>query len=149
MNKYLTLALCFLCCLSLSAQIKIEPSQDWHLTYENEQIQLLAQYEDCEIPQEGYYQQYILLKFINKSDEAIKVSWFNDTYYPNTGCSNCDHERSDRMRTITLAAKSSQEGVCGLGPNVGLKVFTKFLRMENRRVLEQLIITDLKISNLN
>lgn len=127
------------------AQEGIQRTEDWQLFFENEHVRFYARYADCTDPSQGLYAEYYLLKAENKSAEQVTLTWFTDTYYDG-GCTNCDHSKGDRMRTLVLAPGESREGKCGPGPNIGLKVFSKWLQLENQRELSTLKVTDIHTS---
>lgn len=129
-------------------QQTVTKTSDWNLVFENEQVKLFSKYTNCEIPEDGLYAEYILLKAENKTANPVQLSWYNDTYYP-SGCTNCDHQRRDTKRTIVLDPKQVQEGNCNPGLNIGLKVFSRWLRAENHRTLEKLIISEISSSSVN
>lgn len=134
--------------LALQAQHTVVRSSDWKVVYEDSKVSISSRYVDCNLPSEGLFAEYILLKMTNRTKDQIRVSWYGDRYYPE-GCVNCDHDSRDRLRMVDLKPNESKEGNCQPGPNIGLKVFVKWLKMPNKRTLEQLILTDIQTSTLN
>ena len=127
----------------LCAQSLIQKTVDWKVFFEDDKVKFYSKYEDCNLPSEGLFAEYILLKVENKTATPVEVSWYTDNYYPN-GCSNCDHDVRDRKRTTQLKPYSSLEGDCSVGLNIGLKVFSKWLRMDNQRTLEYIKVTEIQ-----
>jgi len=147
--KKLFFILGFLACFVIAkSQQSVEKTFDWNLVFENDQVKLFSKYTNCEIPEEGLYAEYILLKAENKTSETVHLSWYNDTYYPE-GCSNCNHQRKDTKRIIILDPKQAIEGNCLPGLNSGLKVFSKWLKMSNPRILTQLTISEITTAPVN
>ncbi len=140
-NRLLTCSLALLGFVAMG-QSELKATKNWTLFYEDERIQFYSKYYDCEVPAEGLYAEYVLLKAVNKTNHPIEITWFTDAYYGNE-CANCDHDARDRKRTTKLSPKQIIEGDCLPGLNIGLKVFSKWLRMENKRTLTRVAVTDI------
>ena len=134
--------------ISCYSQETVKYSSDWNPVFENQHVKIFSKYFKCEIPQEGLYAEYIILKAENKTDQRIQLSWYNDTYFEN-GCTNCDHSKRDTKRSIILLPKEIKEGDCMPGLNTGLKIFSKWLKMENRILLNKLSLTEINTSFIN
>lgn len=126
-------------------QVSLTPVSDWTTVAQEQGVQLSYVYQDCEIPEEGFYAEYIYLSFKNTNNYPVTVSWFNDTYY-NGKCTNCDHKSRDRKRQINLAAGETLSGQCQIGLNRGLRIHRKWLQMKGR-TLQKLELTELNVQS--
>lgn len=135
--------------ISVNAQALVERSNEWKTVFENTQIQILAKYGNCEIIEEGFFAEYIYLKAVNKTDRPVELSWYNDVYFENIGCTTCNRVNSEPKNSITLEANGSKQGECALGYNNGLKVFTKSLRSTNNRTFNKLELSEITTNILN
>ncbi len=143
--KYTLIVLSLLCALSGFSQVTAERSADWKLLDETSEVSLYSKYVDCNYPNEGVYAEYVLLKLVNKTTNPVQVKWNNDIYYNQIGCVNCNHKKAEPANSIILPAGTQQEGSCDLAvPNVGLRVFSKWLQSDNDRHLIKLVISDLQ-----
>ena len=136
MKLILLFAIAAFCCSTTYAQQQV--------LFENQEVKFSSQKVDCEIPSQGLYAEYILIQIENKTSSELKLSWFNDTFY-NGNCINCDHSSRDRKRTISLSPAEVVTGECAIGLNVGLRVFSKWLRMPNDKVLSSIEITEVSL----
>ena len=118
----------------------------WQKAFENHKVLFETQYFNCEIPKDGLYAEYVLVKLSNKTTETVTVNWYTDTYY-NNYCTNCDHNARDTKRSYTLKPNETITGSCEPGLNIGLKIFSKWLRMDNPKTLSHFEISDITISN--
>lgn len=128
--------------LTSSAQINVPRTSDWHLIYEDSKIQLYSTYTDCNYPEDGIFAEYVLLRAINKTSQTLQLNWYNDAWFQNKGCLNCDHTQAESY-SIILKANSSWSGNCEDADNIGLRVFSKWLRTEIKTQLEKLVVSEL------
>ncbi|MGB0166621.1 MAG: hypothetical protein ACPF8V_07175 [Luteibaculum sp.] len=130
------------------SQNKVITSNTWTEYYSNQELTIQTKYTNCEIPSEGLYAEYILLKFKNNTGNAIEVNWYNDTYYDGE-CTNCDHNSRDRKRTIVLKPYEEITGECGVGLNNGLRVHSKWTKLAGHRELDFLKITEITTTKID
>lgn len=140
----LLFAVLFGLCSSTFAQFELTPTQEWTTVSATKDYKLSYTYTDCSIPKEGLFAEYVLLRFQNMTNETIELSWFNDTYYDGE-CTNCDHSKRDTKRTIILKPGEIREGKCGIGLNIGLRVHSKWTKLQGHKELEKLMVTDITI----
>lgn len=131
--------------LSAFSQVELKRSAEWALFYEDDKISFYSVTTDCIRPQDGIYAEYVMLRAVNKTSSPVEVIFFTDTYFDG-GCTNCDHSIYDRKRTITLQPGESLEGNCEPGLNLGLEVFSKWLKMENKTELSKVKVTEISTS---
>lgn len=138
----------FLCLILTGMHVKgqatLTPVTEWTMVAEEKGVQLSYVYTNCEIPEEGFYAEYIYLSYKNTNNYPVKVSWFNDKYYGGA-CVNCDHDSRDRIRSVFIEANETISGKCELGLNNGLRIHRKWLQMEGR-ILEKAIVTDISVT---
>lgn len=120
---------------------QIERTDDWKPFYSDDKVVFYAKFIKCEIPSEGLFAEYVLLKAENQTNQEVELIFFTDTYMDG-GCTNCDHSQRDRKRSVIIPAKGEVAGECGVGLNNGMRVFSKWLRIPNERVLTQVKVTD-------
>lgn len=142
-NQLLTIILVLTSICGKAQEVK--RTADYTPFLKNEQIEFSAKWINCERPQDGIYAEYILMKIQNLSKQTLVISWYNDIYM-NESCTNCDHSLRDRKRTITLQPGQTMEGDCAPGLNVGLRVFSKWLRMANKKELTGLVVSEVSVS---
>ena len=123
---------------------EVKRTADYSTFLKNDKIEFSAKWINCERPEDGLYAEYVLMKVQNLSTETLVISWYNDIYRNET-CTNCDHDLPDRKRTLTLEPGQTLEGDCIPGPNNGLRVFSKWLRMENKKPLSGLTVSEVKV----
>lgn len=116
---------------SLSAQEQtdfpaIQRSTDWVLYQEQNGVQQYYKFEECNIPAEGFYREYILVKLVNTTSQPKIVEWDVVKWYAST-CNNCDLSNPEQHRNVELGANEALEGNCSLETDKTLKMFSKFL----------------------
>ncbi len=141
MRKFQLTIIALLLCIIGKSQSN-ETNNDWKIISQDENVSFSTQKINCERPQDGLFAEYVLVKLENKTNKAIIVTWYTDTYY-NNYCTNCDHSLRDTKRTYTLKPKEVVVGNCAPGLNIGLKMFSKWLKMENDRILTNYEITEI------
>ena len=127
-----------------NGQFDLSRVSEWTTVNATMQYKLSYVYTDCNIPSEGLYAEYVLLRFENTSKEKLEISWYNDTYYDGK-CTNCDHSKRDTKRTIVLAPGEVAQGKCAIGLNIGLRVHSKWTQMSGYPELETLKVTDVQV----
>ena len=106
---------------------QIKRSTDWILYQEVSGVKQYYKFQECNIPEEGYFRESVLLKLENTTDEIKQVDWDMVMWY-GSNCINCDTDIEENHRKVTLQPNSSLESTCSLSSEEStLKIFSKFL----------------------
>lgn len=104
------------------------------------QVDVFYRTEQCHDEVNGIHREYILLKFVNKTDENLVVLW-NLESYSNNVCSTCG---SDEYKySLKLDAHQTLEGECSSEPHK-LKVFVKHLDLPNHSTFTKFELGNLR-----
>jgi len=104
----------------------IERSTDWVLYQESNGVQQYYMYSECNIPEEGFFREYVLVKLVNTTDQIKYVDWDVVKWY-GENCVNPDANIQEQHRSVMLQQNETVEGSCALDTDKTLKMFSKFL----------------------
>jgi hypothetical protein len=95
---------------------------------------------DCSQPEEGYFAEYYLIKIENTSQIPLTVSFEKEVFY------NAKLASNDGQKPIyTIAPGETVIGDCALGSDANLKIFKKWIDLENKRVLTKHSLKNIKV----
>jgi len=144
--KATLLCLFFSVCL-LSAALS-QNEKDWTLHKEVNGVQIYAQYVDCNIESEGFFQEFVLLRFVNTTQLPQKIAWQLESWYYGPGyegaCATCD--KDEYKFDLHIPAGATITGACDLYSEAKLKVFSKFLNFKTDVGLEKFNIAVIDVS---
>ena len=136
----------FILCLSLFSQTIFGQDTAWDLTKQQDGVRMYTKTVDCDLPNEGLYARYTLIKVENTNDKPVSVSWANHKYY-NGECLTCSGEEN-RTRSFELEPGEVLEGECSIATEGHLKAFVRWTRLKNNRMLTRLEIDGLEVHPL-
>jgi hypothetical protein len=133
--------------LSLSSQTTadypiIERSTDWILYQEANGVQQYYMFAECNIPEEGFFREYVLIKIVNTTSETKQVDWDIVKWY-GKNCNNCDEQSQEQHRSVIVEPNASLIGNCSLKTDKTLKMFSKFLNYQ----MEDWVLTHFELRN--
>lgn len=115
---------------------------NWKQLYSKDGILIESRTMACEQPKQGINMEEVYLKFTNTTEKEILVDWQYDVTYGEK-CYNCEGGMPEFSQRLKLAPNSSIVGECGDDNYYRLRIFSKFLNMENPSVL-----TDFHVKNI-
>lgn len=95
----------------------------WSTYIDLQNLKVEYKFVNCD-PSMGFDQELLILRFTNKSDEGLAVSWHAQQYYGGN-CKTCDSP-DEYGFSINLAPDDTQEGSCELESARELIIFSKF-----------------------
>lgn len=129
---------------STAAQTEIVDTNnpEWLSYFQNDSIEIDYYYSNCNLASEGMFKEEVYLKFTNLTTQSVTISWDLVLKY-GTKCFNCNLDNSEMHHSLTLNPQSSIEGSCNSVSDNALKIFSKYLDLENK-----LVLTEFEIKNL-
>ncbi len=104
----------------------IERSTDWILYQESNGVQQYYKFTECNIPEEGFYREYVLIRLVNTTNSIKQVDWDIVKWYGEK-CINPDGNIEEQHRSVLLQPNETLDGSCALDTDKTLKMFSKFL----------------------
>ena len=129
-SKSILTTLAFLFVFGFSFWQKASNDTDWTTLKTVNGVTISYKKGDCNLPAEGSYTEEVYLKFTNTTNELVFVDWSYDVIYGDR-CYNCDGNVAEMSTTFKIEANSSRQGECGDKNDLRLRIFSKFLDMEN------------------
>lgn len=117
--------------------------KEWTLHKEVNGIQIYYKYVDCNIPSEGYYQEIVLLKFVNTTQTPLKIKWQREAWYEGK-CSSCGQD--EYKFDLQIPAGETIVGDCELRTSSKFKIFSKFLDLKSNVKLEKFNIAVIEVT---
>lgn len=117
----------------LSYLVVYATSASWQPYKSTQEVDVFVRTEQCHDEVNGMHREYLLLKFVNKTDRDVQVSWQQENYYGNA-CSTCG--KDEYKYSIKLTGQQIMEGTCADNSRE-LKVFVKHLDLKNDRTLSK------------
>ena len=114
---------------------------DWVTYLDNQECRIEYKRTDCN-ENSGLDQQYIFLRFTNKTQNQLNLNWEMDLFY-NGGCKTCSVD--EYQWQYILEPSESVEGECAIGAENKLRLFSKFIDANYSNNSE---LTGFKFSNL-
>jgi len=135
----------FILSLILISTISFANSGDkeWTLHKEVNGIQIYYKYVDCNIPHEGYYQEQVLLKFVNTTQTPLKIKWQREAWYEGK-CTSCGQD--EYKFELLIPAGETIVGDCDIYTPSKLKIFSKFLDLKSNVKLEKFNIAVIEVA---
>lgn len=141
MKNILSLALMLLFVGMLRAQ---DNSSVWKLYAEVDGVKIEYRQSDCHI-ENSFHQSWYLIKLTNTTASKVYLNYDMDLYY-NDVCTTCG--KGEYKYGQRLEANQVLEGECSFSTLPNLKVFIKFLDMENRSELSDFKLSNIKVTKL-
>ena len=116
---------------------------EWILHKEVNGIQIYYKYVECNIPSEGYYQEQVLLKFVNTTQTPLKIKWQREAWFQGK-CTSCG--KDEYKFELNIPAGESIVGDCDIYSPSKLKIFSKFLDLKSEVKLEKFNIDVLEVA---
>lgn len=132
-------------CAAFSQDMPID--NNWETIYTGQGLIVSFKKAQCQIPSEGIDMEEVYLKFSNIGNKTIQVDWQYDVTYGNQ-CFNCEGGMEEMSQTLQLDPNQSISGVCGDKDVNRLRLFSKFLNMENPSVLENFNVKGIEVREL-
>lgn len=120
-----------------------QQSTDWSTYYEADEFKISFKSSDCDYPEKGVHNRYLLLKLENLSDNSISVSYDIDRSY------NGKEITPDKNGYyFNIPATSSIEAKCD-NLEEGLHLFVKVLNVEAKSNLSAFELSKLTVNGKN
>ena len=116
-----------------------EPN-NWTDYHNSEQLQISYKSFQCIDEINGTDHNYILLRFENKTNEKISVSYKQELWYDNI-CANCESNSVEHIKTIVLLPNEVIEGDCLSNSNY--KIFQNMPSGLTKRSLTKFELKDI------
>lgn len=101
---------------------------EWKTYKSTPEVDVLYRTEECHDEANGFHREYILLKFVNKTDRSLHLTWQLERY-ENNACVTCNQD--EYKYSMYMGAGETLVGECTSGGTPGLKIFTKHLNLPN------------------
>lgn len=118
---------------------------DWTRYTETPEYAIDYKLMDCNQPENGVYKQYYILRFTNKGQKDIEIS-FNRAVWYNGKCSGCENGQ-ENTRTLLVLAQSSIQGDCDTKDKT-LFIFNKMLDNTTTTRLEKFELRNIQVTTL-
>jgi hypothetical protein len=115
--------------VSVSQNVQIERHFFWSEYVEKEGVLFEYKFEECNIPSEGFFREYVLVRLTNSNNYDVVVDWDIVKWY-GLSCVNCDYSNKEQHRSVSLKAGFVLEGSCALDEFPKMKMFSKFLNFD-------------------
>lgn len=122
-----------------------KPEEKWSSYLENDQLKIEVMETRCNDIKNGIDNQYILLRFTNKTNHKIKVDYQRELWYNNI-CLNCNESSDENHKTIYLETKEVKTGNCS--SDKSLKIFVRMNNNLSDQVLTKFELKELVISSI-
>lgn len=117
----------------LTTEVQAQDAE-WTLFKEIDGVEIYQKSTNCHIIEQGYHRRHILLRFVNTTDQDLKVTWFDELWYDGN-CHTCvEPEDPEHFQEVQLAAGETVEGTCALDSERALKIFETFLNEEGEKL---------------
>jgi len=121
----------------------------WTLYMEKDGIQVYSMYEDCNDKVNGIHQENVVLKFVNTTGKNLSVDWDLILWYSDKSINN-DNSDKEYHFSIHLNAGETKAGSCkNRNKSKEMVIFSKFLNMENKSVLNEFELRNFDVKPIN
>ena len=120
-----------------------ESIPEWSTLFQESGVTIAKQFKHCDVPEDGLYADYYMLRMQNTTDKPVTISWKNQTYY-NGECTSCEG-RENIATEITLEPGATVSGECRVGSDPRFKIFVRWTRLPNKRTLTSFHLANLTI----
>ena len=118
--------------------------KDWTKLQTKDGVTISYKKGECNLPADGSYTEEVYLKFTNTSDQLIYVDWAYDVTYGDR-CYNCDGSNEEMKTRLKIAPNTSLQGECGDKNDLRLRIFSKFLDMDNPEPMKNFHIKNVEV----
>jgi len=132
-----TLLLCIACCSIGTAHAQ---ESGWAPYFANDALTVTVKQSDCNFPENGLHDRYMMLRLENTSEQPITVAYTLDRSYNGKAITPDTNGFS-----FTIPAKSAVQGSCE-ELTKGLHIYVKILSVEAKSVLSNFAISNLQIN---
>ena len=115
---------------------------NWQTYKTTPEVDVFYRAEQCHDAANGTHREYILLKFVNKTDKKVQVSWQLESYQDNV-CTTCN--KDEYKYSIDLAPNQTLEADCSSAARE-LKIFVKHLDLPNPKTFTKFELGNLATS---
>lgn len=120
----------------------------WESLYEGQGIKIEFRKADCNSSKSSIQMEEIYLKFTNTMDKLVEVDWQYDVTYGDK-CYNCEGGLAEMSQTVKLENLSSLTAECGDENYFRLRIFSRFLNMENDRELTDFHVKEIVVREIS
>ena len=106
---------------------------DWQVYKSTPEADVYFRNEACHDEANGIHREYVLLKFVNKTDHKLKLSWQLERYEAGT-CTTCN--KNEYAYSLTMEPHQTLEADCA-SKDRELKVFVKHLDLPNPKAFSK------------
>ncbi|MFH2140778.1 MAG: hypothetical protein ABIJ97_00040 [Bacteroidota bacterium] len=124
-------------------QISDFANPDWKLYETINGIEIYYKSEECHDLKKGMHKEFVLLKFVNTTEENLVIKWDNYLWYDGN-CLTCIEDAEYKF-SVQLSAKESREGGCEYESELSLKLFSRFLNYSDKPELTMFELANLKV----
>lgn len=143
-NSRFLIALIFSFVSLFSLSQKETVISEWILLQNENGVKIEYRIGECNLPEQGSYTEEVYLKFTNTTEKDLIVDWSFDVMYGDK-CYNCDGTNEEMNQRLKLNANTSKEGLCGDDNSLRLRIFSKFLDMENPEPMKSFHVNNVKV----
>lgn len=133
----------FLCVFVAKFSVFAGGSSSEKVILDNDQVKIYAVLTNFDDTQNGFNSDYYELRFVNKTEKAIYITWDLELQY-DKACLNCD--KDDRLpeytRNIQLKANEVFESDCTKAEDKPYVIFKQFNNMASE------VLTDFNLENI-
>lgn len=133
---------------SMAQQSTMVKSSNWTQKLNNTEVEISYKLADCNFVMEGFHNEYMLVKYKNKTNQTLRLEWKFDYYY-NGKCANCNYTNGEDVYTIDLKPGETLEGKCEWPTKRTTMIFSKFLNRNSNAELTNFEFSNLKIVKTN
>ncbi len=124
--------------------LNIQAKEPHSVYFENNQIRITQQTEDCHDEANGTHRQYIFLRFENLTDKPLAVSFKKELWY-NEQCTTCEKTSDEHLMKVSLAPKEIIAGSCEKSERA-FSVFSKMLDKTTNSTLTKFELKNIQVS---
>lgn len=99
--------------MALIPASQAQHASNWRTYYEDQNILIKVQSQDCHLPSKGTDQKIIYLRFENKTNQIVDISFQRKVWYDGQ-CTGCN--AAEQHYQLSLAPQQVLQGSCDDGP---------------------------------
>lgn len=122
----------------------LQAGQPSTVYFENAQVRITQQVENCNDEANGTYRQYIFLQFENLTNKKIEVTFKKELWY-NDQCTTCEKHSGEYLMNVALSPKQTVKGSCELRERA-FSVFSKMLDKTSNSVLSKFELKNIQVN---
>lgn len=122
-------------------------SNQWAQIHIQDGVMFYAEIADCNRPEDGIYQQLVLLKLVNTTEFDFTVSWDVLQWYDDTLWTRLP-VRPENQKQLILKGGEMLEGQCDINSKYydALTLFGRFLNYNDKPEMTKFELSNIKIS---